>query len=187
METQIKSFYRTSKGIKFVSLFGYATKGVPSLEVHGVGKLSRNMKEKMIFLSRNRQLTIPLRRYVLCVDGNELTELKAEDLKWLEFPLLLLYWHMAGLVPISTLEDCLCSGWIKTNGEIVQMNLPPRFSQIVAKEFEDNSIENLKLIDTPQVSKHSLLFIEPQLLLEHIQKLSFRKETIYYPKPRAVG
>ena len=176
METQIQSFYRTSQGVKFISLFGYATKGVPGLEITGVGKLSRNMREKIIFLSRSRRLPIPLRRYVLCVDVNELGDQSSESLKWLEFPMLLLYWHMAGLVPISKLDDCLCSGHLKTNGEITQMNLGNRFTALVEKQFSQTSIRDLKIIDSPTQGENPLWLIESALLLEHIEGLHFKKE-----------
>jgi hypothetical protein len=43
METQIKAFYKTPQGIRFVTLFGYASKGVPALEINGFGKLSKNI------------------------------------------------------------------------------------------------------------------------------------------------
>ena len=68
MDTQIKSFYKSPQGIKFVTIFGHATKGVPALEINGVGKLSKNIKEKLIFITRTRKLPIPLRRFVICVD-----------------------------------------------------------------------------------------------------------------------
>lgn len=185
METQIQSFYRSPQGLKFVSLFGYATKGVPGLEISGVGKLSKNMREKITFLSRSRRLPIPLRRYVLCVDVNEIADCDKESLKWLEFPMLLLYWHMAGLVPISKLSDCLCSGWVKTNGEIIQMNTPRNFSKLVQEQFQTSGIKDLKIIDQPRYEESSLWLIESSLLLEHIERLTFRKELATTPSKRS--
>lgn len=186
METQIQSYYRTSQGIKFISLFGYATKGVPGLEITGVGKLSRNIREKLIFLSRTRRLPIPLRRYVLCVDINELSEQGHDSLKWLEFPLLLLYWHMAGLVPISRLNDCLCAGWIKTNGDITQMNINNRFAALVEKQFTSLEKKNLKIIDTATRGENPFWLIESALLLEHIHGLKFKKELAMRDDARSI-
>ena len=176
METQIQSFYKSPQGIKFVSVFGYATKGVPGLEINGVGKLSRNIREKITFISRSRRLPIPLRRYVLCVDVNEIQNSEPESLKWLEFPMLLLYWHMAGLVPISKLSDCLCSGWFKANGEIIQMMLGADFARLVEKQFVAEEATDLKLIDQPTRDENPFWLIESRLLLEHIEGLRFRKE-----------
>lgn len=176
METQIQSFYKSGQGVKFISLFGYATKGVPALEIHGVGKFSKNIKEKIIFLSRSRRLPIPLRRYVLCVDVNELSDQSCESLKWLEFPMLLLYWHMAGLVPISKLDDCLCSGWIRTNGEVTHMNLPANFPKLVEQQFNYQQKNDLKLIDIATKGENPFWLIESALLLEHVAGMLFRKE-----------
>lgn len=176
METQIQSYYKTPQGIKFISLFGYATKGVPGLEITGVGKLSRNIREKLIFLSRSRRLPIPLRRYVVCVDTSELESQNSENLQWLEFPILLLYWHMAGLVPISKLNDCLCSGQVKANGEIIQMYLDNRFAMLVEEQFNHKEKKDLKIIDSPTRGKNPFWLIESRLLLEHIKDLRFKKE-----------
>lgn len=173
METQIKSFYKGPQGIKFVTIFGYATKGVPALEINGVGKLSKNIKEKLIFITRTRKLPIPLRRFVICVDLNELNDQNLSNLKWLEFPLLLMFWYLAGMVPISKLDDCLCAGWLQANGKIFQMNLPSKFGLQVQQHFSQREYEDLKLIHLPQNSDNPFWLIESKLLLEHIPNLEF--------------
>ena len=47
METEIKSYIKTKTGIKVITIFGYASRGVPGVEINGVGKLSKNIKEKL--------------------------------------------------------------------------------------------------------------------------------------------
>lgn len=169
METQIKAYYHTNGGLKLITLFGYATKGVPALEINGVGKYSRNIKEKLIYLTRNRQLSIPLRRFVICVDINELSASEIDSLKWLEFPLLLIYWYLAGLIPIGKLDNCIAGGWLKTNGEIYQL------SQSEAR-FQNQLRGHEK--------KHYLLIgdqtaeIDASKLLEHIPSLKFKTDYI---------
>lgn len=176
METQIKAFFQTPQGIKFVTLFGYASKGVPSLEINGVGKLSKNIKEKIIFLTRTRKLKIPLRRFVVCVDINELNQIGEQYLKSLEFPILLLYWYLCGLVPIRDLNDCLTSGWIKANGEIFQTEVPSNFQRSYKDYFNFEERRELKLIGPPQNHNVDICLIESSLLLEHIEKLKFKLE-----------
>ena len=173
METQIKSFYKGPQGIKFVTIFGYATKGVPALEINGVGKLSKNIKEKLIFITRTRKLPIPLRRFVICVDINELNDQNLTSLKWLEFPLLLMFWYLAGMVPISRLDDCICAGWLKADGSIFQMDLPINFGNQVRREYSKSSVEEIKLIHLPQKFDNPFWLIDTTLLLEHIPKLDF--------------
>ncbi len=167
METQVRTFYQTSKGFKVFTIFGYATKGIPSLEINGAGKLSKNIKEKLIFLTRNRKLNIPHRRFVICIDQNDDIDNDEALLKWLEFPLLLTYWYLAGLVPIGRLENCFCSGWIKPNGEIFHFPLNERQEQILSKGLPAPERDRVLFIGKNDSS------IDSQMLLEHIPNLQF--------------
>jgi hypothetical protein len=117
METQLQSCYFTKKGPALVTLFGYATKSVPGLEINGLGKYGRAIKEKIVFVTRTRQLQIPLKRFVLNVElSDELGDLEGSAVKWLEYPLLLHYWFLAGLLPISKLDNCLALGSLSPSG-----------------------------------------------------------------------
>lgn len=174
METQLKAFYRTPQGVKFVNLFGYATKGVPSLEINGVGRLSKNIKEKIIYLTRIRKLAIPLRRFVVCVDINELQDQSIESLRWLEFPLLLMYWHLSGLIPIAKLDNCLCSGWLNANGEIHHMYPPRNLGDLMKRSFNLNEINSLKFLSFSNGGTSQIDMIDSKLLLEHIPNLVFK-------------
>lgn len=174
METQIKAYYQTPQGIKFVTIFGYATKGIPTLEINGAGHLSRNIKEKIIFLTRKRRLSIPVRRYVICVDINETSRQEGPYLKALEFPILLLYWYLSGLIPIRNLDDCLTSGWVKTNGDIFQLKTPLRFLKSYNEYFNPIEQKSLKLIGPAGSENLNLSLIESSLLLEHIPNLKFK-------------
>lgn len=175
METQIKALYRSPSGIKTVTIFGYATKGVPSLEINGVGKLSKNIKEKLIYLTRIRRLKIPMRRFVICVDQNELIDMSSQSIKWLEFPLLLLYWHLSGLVPIGKLDDCMTSGWIKTNGDINHLRLPKDFENIIKRDLNSLELENIKLVGLRKDSVSQVICSNE--LLEHIPNLNYYIES----------
>lgn len=174
METQIKAFYKSSQGIEFVTIFGYATKGVPSLEINGVGKLSKNIKEKLIYLTRLRKLQVPLRRFVVCVDLNELNDKHTQHLKWLEFPLLLMYWYLCGLLPIRKLDNCISSGWIKTNGEIFQMSLDQKFNNYCHDFFNPIELKQLKIINLSDDPGSGIDTINSSSLLEHIPNINFK-------------
>jgi hypothetical protein len=178
METQIKALYKTPQGIKFVTIFGYASKGVPSLEINGAGKLSKNIKEKLIYFTRLRKLPIPLRRFVVCLDLNELNIQSTQNLKWLEFPLLLTYWYLCGLIPIKKLDNCIASGWIKTNGEIFQMDLPASFKDVFRESFNPIEQKSMKLISVYNKHGGALDIIDSSLLLEHIPNLNFKVDYI---------
>ena len=119
METQLQSCYFTKKGPSLVTLFGYSTKSVPGLEINGLGKYGKAIKEKIVFVTRSRQLQIPLKRFVLNVElTDDLGDLESSSVKWLEYPLLLHYWFLAGLLPIMKLDNCLAIGSLTPSGEV---------------------------------------------------------------------
>lgn len=119
METQLQSCYFTKKGPTLITLFGYSTKSVPGLEINGLGKYGKSIKEKIVFVTRARQLQIPLKRFVLNVELDDgVGDLESSSVKWLEYPLLLHYWFLAGLLPISKLDNCLAVGSLSPGGVI---------------------------------------------------------------------
>ncbi len=130
METQLQSCYITKKGPVLVSLFGYATKSVPGLEINGLGKYGRGIKEKVVFVTRSRGLPVPMKRFVLNVElGDELGGLEGASVRWLEYPFLLHYWFLAGLLPITTLDNCLAIGALNPGG-IVEEPFGPAIAQL---------------------------------------------------------
>lgn len=147
METQLQSCYFTKKGPALVTLFGYATKSVPGLEINGLGKYGKAIKEKIVFVTRTRQLQIPLKRFVLNVEiSDELGDLESSSVKWLEYPLLLHYWFLAGLLPISKLDNCLAVGSLTPNGDVVE---PINFDVIALCEENDLHLITSSNVPTP--------------------------------------
>lgn len=121
METQLQTCYFTKKGPALITLFGYATKSVPGLEINGLGKYGKAIKEKIVFVTRTRQLQIPLKRFVLNAElTDDLGDLESSSVKWLEYPLLLHYWFLAGLLPISKLDNCFAIGSLAPSGEVLE-------------------------------------------------------------------
>lgn len=123
-------------------MYGYASKGVPGLEIVGLGSKGKAIKEKFIFLTKKYNLKISPKRYVLCIDDNMVLgslSSKEELYRWLELPLLILYWSMAGILPIKNLSDCLCAGRISTRGKIEPFR------------FEKTSAEFLHRLDDLQL------------------------------------
>lgn len=116
METQIHSFAFSKRDAGQVTLFGYATKSLPGLEINGLGRYGKTLKEKIIFLTRVRQLPIPLKRFVISTEYD--LEQDPEILRWLDLPVLLMYWYLAGLIPLGRLDNCLAVGHITPSGDI---------------------------------------------------------------------
>lgn len=121
METQLQTCYLTKKGPVLITLFGYATKSVPGLEINGIGKYGKQIKEKIVFVTRSRGLQIPLKRFVLNVEtSDDLGDLEGSSIKWIEYPLLLHYWYLAGILPISKLDNCFAIGSLSPSGSVCE-------------------------------------------------------------------
>ena len=109
MENKINGVVRSQGRAQLVDLFGYSSKGLPGIEVVGIGNLGRALKEKFVYLSRQQHLKLPPRRYVLCVENRE-GLVDKDNFGPLEFPLLLLFWALAGQLPVARLDDCIAHG-----------------------------------------------------------------------------
>ena len=142
METRITGIFPRAGKIKGVDIFGYTTKGIPGIDVVGMGSLSKKLKEKIIYLSKMAQLKIPLRKYTICVDEMGGKELTLEERVWLELPVLILFLSISKQIPIKKLEDCLCSGRIFVTGSLLSLEFSSSYNQ---KAFQ-NKLENHKFI-----------------------------------------
>ena len=166
METRTKGLFRGAKGPEVVDLFAYSTNGVPGLEIVGPGKTGKTIKEKFIYISKERKLLIPLKRYIVCVEaGAAPKDIERDELAWLEFPMLLLFWAMSGNVALTKLEDCLSSGRVFPTGKILQPIWGPRPGQLSSKT---------KIIS--EIGVDGFLHIPSKELLAHIPALEI--ETI---------
>lgn len=124
MNMRTKSLYPHAGQLCPVDIFGYASHGIPGIEIVGMGKHSRSLKEKFVYLSRVRQLKFPKKRFVLCVEGElENKKFKEEEYRYLELPLLVMLWSLTGHLPLSQLEDCFASGKVSVEGDIVPLHL----------------------------------------------------------------
>ena len=122
MQTQIYSSFLTKKGPELVTLFGYSSKSIPGLEINGLGKYGKGMKEKIVFLTKKYQIKVPLSRIVLNVEiPDEWGELSSVNVRWLEYPFMLLYWNLAGALPIRRMDECFALGAILIWGSAVLM------------------------------------------------------------------
>ncbi|MCK6594261.1 MAG: hypothetical protein L6Q33_03605 [Bacteriovoracaceae bacterium] len=133
-------------------VFGYTTKGIPGIEIVGLGKHGRQMKEKFIYLSKERGIRYPHLRYILCVEGEiEGKKFKNEEFRYLELPLLLMLWKMADVLPIYELTDCFAAGKISIQGEIDYLQLPLKTQEHLFHELGQESVGIPKLIAPRQM------------------------------------
>ena len=140
MNDRILGIYSFGQKYKACSVFGYASKGLPGLEIVGLDRNSKVIKEKLIYLGRHYQVRLPLKRYVLCVDDYCF---ESEESRWLELPLLILYWKLAGILPIKKLENCFCGGKISTMGAVQIIPLGGHFLDVLdAKLGQEGRVLN---------------------------------------------
>jgi hypothetical protein len=118
MENRLTSLIQSDKGIIKVELFGYSSKGTPGIEIVGDAKFTRALKEKMIYLCKTRGLHIPFKRYVIVMEFDQSQKLRLNELKWLELPILLIFWSLADVLPIKSFRNCVCTGSIDISGKI---------------------------------------------------------------------
>ena len=133
MNDQILGIYSFGKKYKASPIFGYASKGLPGLEIVGLDKKAKVIKEKLIYIGRHYRTRIPIKRYVLCVEDYCFD---SEESRWLELPLLILYWKLAGILPIKKLEDCFCGGKISPMGVVQIIPLDEYFLDVLDKKLE---------------------------------------------------
>ena len=148
MQNQIKILIPSGEKLLMSEVFGYATRGVPGLEIIGLGKRSRVMREKLNFVSRRMNIKIEPKKYVICIEDEDIERLEQGLLKWLELPFLLLYWSLSESIGIKKLEDCVCAGSVSTSG--IVRSFPYR--SVHFDYLEELSHEDFKLI-SDQVQK----------------------------------
>ena len=147
MNMRTKSLYPFGGVYCPVDIFGYSSHGIPGIEIVGVGKYARAMKEKFIFLSRTRNLKFPLRRFVLCVEGElEGKKFKDEEYRYLELPLLVMLWSLTGHLPLRQLDDCFASGKVSVEGEISSLQLNESEQKDLQELFKLEDEQSLKII-----------------------------------------
>lgn len=164
METQIQTYSFSQRSPTPVTLFGYASKSVPGLEIKGFGKYGRTLKEKIIFLTRSRHLPIPLKRYVISSEYDLDTD--PNVLKWLDLPVLMLYWYLAGHIRMGKLHNCMVVGNISPAGDVYG-RVDPALSLLTRDAKWLLLGAPAQGIDVPS--------IDPQELLGHIPDLKFQQ------------
>ena len=153
MNMRTKSLYPYAGQFCQVDIFGYASNGIPGIEIVGVGKYARCMKEKFIYLSRKKKLKFPMKRFVLCVEGElEGKKFKDEEYRYLELPLLMMLWSLTGHLPLRALEDCFAAGKISVEGDVTSLELNEDQQKELWEIFKLTEAQSLKVI-APSKSK----------------------------------
>lgn len=153
MNIRTKSIYPHGGTLNAVDLFGYVSHGVPGLEIVGLGKHGRGIKEKFIYLTREYKLRLPKRRFVICVEGEmEGKKFKNEEYRYLELPMLLILWTLSGHLPFKTLEDCFSSGKVSIDGEVESIDLNVDLQSKIPELLDLEEDQAVKIITSSNVN-----------------------------------
>ena len=121
MFLRVNSILPVGTDYKVVSLFGYRSNGVPGIEIKGLPCAQNIVREKLVYLSKLYGVKVPIRKFHLCLDlPKEVSKLKKEliDDRYFDLPLLLLYWSLAEVIKIQSIEYCFALGKIQSDGRI---------------------------------------------------------------------
>ena len=107
-----------------INIFGYSNNGIPGIEILGLGRKGRPLKEKFIYLFRSQSRSIPLKRFVIVIEGYESTKkCQWDNFRWLELPIYLLLCSLCKFIPIQRLDNCLAVGRVDIDGHIMSLIL----------------------------------------------------------------
>lgn len=171
---RIKGSFSFQQKDYLVDIFGYCTKGVPGLDIVGLGPMGRVAKEKFVFLSRTQEVRLPVRRYVICLEENPLLkEACADDLRWLELPILILFWSLGDRLNFTKLEDCLASGIVSPGGRIISRI--PCINGWEKNDYPESEVFKLISKQSPQSGEDHFLWFPIKDVFEGLKKMSFEQ------------
>jgi hypothetical protein len=185
MENQIKSALKVDGNFHSATVFGYSNKGIPGLEIVGLGNEGRIIKEKIIYFIRARSLGLPRKRIVIGVDTNGDFK-KRISFEPLELPIFIIFLTLSGHLKTSTLNNCFTIGGISTLGNYI----PTFFNKDLHQYIENlnGDLENLCLIAPSSFENTSVGFtIDLDDFLSNIQKIDSPENSLGLSNPSSLS
>lgn len=140
------------------TLYGYSTKGLPGIEIVGLGSAGKSLKQKIIFMTREMNKRYPMRRFVLSVEGHEeLGKGQQYYLKNLELGFLILFWNLSGILSISRLDHCICAGHLNVRGELAIPDIEDEYWKNLSQRLEEKN-KHVTIIGPSLSSNYSNLY-----------------------------
>jgi hypothetical protein len=132
--------FRKSRHPILAELFSYSSKGVGGINLIGFGKYGNTLKEKIIFLCKEKGIKLPFKKYVLCIENSDvIKDLEFNEVRWLELPLLLLLLQLAGQLKVHDLSNCVSSGKINMNFMLINPYIEKRNWNELARKWSIDS------------------------------------------------
>jgi hypothetical protein len=106
------------RGYLSCQLFAYSSKSLPAIEIIGMGKRCKIIKEKIIYWLKKRKIRLPSKRYVICLETFHRINFEDEEsIRWLELPCLILLLVLSDSIKLSNVEKCFCVGHLGLDGD----------------------------------------------------------------------
>ncbi|GAB4014319.1 MAG: hypothetical protein Fur0010_12290 [Bdellovibrio sp.] len=158
MIDQIVCALPKGREVEIIQIFGYTSRGIPGLEIVGLGQQGRAIKEKIVYINKKLNLDIPNRRYLICIENELIDTLSKSERRFLELPVWLLYLKLSGNIPIHGLRDVLSGGRLQIQGGIDCLN----FKEDQIKSFNCKGLIPVvkkadfdqKVIELPEIISH---------------------------------
>lgn len=181
MQNQIKSALLTEDRYKEATVFGYSNKGIPGVEIVGIGNEGRIIKEKIIYLIRARSLGLPKKRIVIGVDLEGEVKKKG-SYESLELPIFIIFLTLSGHLKTSALNNCFTVGGVSTLGKYQPKFFNSSLNQFLEKEL--NHDEKMCLI-APEYFDSEIcdLRIDLDNFLSNIQKIDSPENSLGLSNP----
>ena len=169
----IKSAIYFEKNWHFVDIFARTSKGIPGIELIGIGNLSKSVKEKMIFLTKSYHIPVPLKRYVITMELPDYipNQAKSIDFKGLELALFVLFLNLCGHLQIFSLKQCFCLGTITPTGS-VRVWIPSTFPW---QQLDQQGLTNISSVEGTELIFCNERFLDIQEVLSPINGLVFEE------------
>ncbi len=106
------------RGYLSCQLFAYSSKTLPAIEIVGMGKRGKIIKEKIVYWLKKRNIRLPAKRYVLCLETfHRLNFDDEESIRWLELPSLILLLVLADIIQLCDVDKCFSAGHLGLEGD----------------------------------------------------------------------
>lgn len=128
------------RGYMGCQLFAYSSKSLPSIEIVGMGKRGKIIKEKIIYWFKKRNIRLPSKRYVLCLETFQRLNFEDEEsIRWLELPSVILLLVLGDMLQLLQSDQCFCAGRLGLEGEYYfptqELNLIEVEKQLMGKNI----------------------------------------------------
>ncbi len=118
MQSYINTYQCYNNKLNFFKLFAYSSRGIPGLEINGLGSQGKLIREKIIYISKIKKLKIPNRKFMICLDQENISSLISTDIYLFELPISILFFSLSGIIKMHNFNNLFASGYFDTNGEI---------------------------------------------------------------------